>query len=287
MHCKSLDRSNLCAGGVSTASPALSPASTVPGTDEQARAMAAASVQALGGATPEEKVNPSLTPRPLLSKGIQSVEVFQQEEVTPAPPTKAAQPQPKQLKKKKNNNSKSKKSARSKGQKKKKTIKKPTIKKKQNEKTHELNQTSPHLPADPKPADPKPAVAAAAPPPCVKQEQVKQELHDSPPAVANAIPAQIPIPPRLLASPAPESVHQLLNRAQTSDHFDITDMQKMVAETVKAALPSHKNDHLSSRSAPDHHQPKVRVRNKEAHARRMRFYRSLESNLHLLNILPI
>ena len=244
--------------------------------------MAAASVQALGGATPEEKVNPSLTPRPLLSKGIQSVEVFQQEEVTPAPPTKAAQPQPKQLKKKKNNNSKSKKSARSKGQKKKKTIKKPTIKKKQNEKTHELNQTSPHLPADP-----KPAVAAAAPPPCVKQEQVKQELHDSPPAVANAIPAQIPIPPRLLASPAPESVHQLLNRAQTSDHFDITDMQKMVAETVKAALPSHKNDHLSSRSAPDHHQPKVRVRNKEAHARRMRFYRSLESNLHLLNILPI
>ena len=78
-------------------------------------------------------------------------------------------------------------------------------------------------------------------------------------------------------SPAPESVAGLLNRSQT-DQFQKEAVQKMVIEQVQAHLPSPCCAPPSPGPSPSDN-PRIRNRDKNAHARRMRFYRSLESFL--------
>lgn len=154
------------------------------------------------------------------------------------------------------------------------------------------------------PAQPDPPVPAAAPaaPPVVKTDsgkdqkdmtgssqtplEVKKEQKDTgsvQPVQQLAQPVTTPVAPgdTPAKSPAPESVAGLLNRQQT-DQFDLDTVQKMVQEQVQAHLPSKKGGDPDPNPNPNPgDNPRIRNRDKNAHNRRMRFYRSLESFLDL------
>ena len=88
--------------------------------------------------------------------------------------------------------------------------------------------------------------------------------------------------PEPAMSPQPESVRQMLNRAQTTESMDLMAITEAVRDTVKAALPHLTSPESSPRT--DELPKKVIGRSKETHARRMRFYRSLESFLHQVGL---
>ena len=277
------------AGGTSTASTSISPASTIPACDEEARAMAVAGTRASkSNGTPEDKIRTlPQSPRPPLSRAIQSQEIL----VPTATPSTRAQPKKNGKSKTGKTRTKKKKTKMiSKTTKRKKTARKgrrgpvkktpPVGTKKSTEKAPVVPAHDPSNPVEPTPlallASARPEVLALArassiPAPAVKVETVKQEDANPPPtALAGVATSKGSISPE---TPGPESVASLLNRAQTTEHFDLARMQEWVASSVKAALDS------PSTPAPGTELPKVRSRNKESHNRRMRFYRSLDSRL--------
>ena len=240
------------AGAVpSTKCPDASPASTVPADDDTARAQAIASYQNSKMKTPEERIRRMpATPtvkQPTLSREVQSVEVLGSGGET----------------EKKGDRKPS--SQKSKAKKRNLKVKGKSGKSKTKSTTKDKKTSAP------KPADKTPRTsvtptgsgtsipAVAANPPSGPQSTLlprQCSVIGSPDLTENQ-------------SPVPESVQSTLNRAQTGDLLDANALPGIAAAgALKAGDMSQVKDGT-----------RVRVRDKEYHNRRMRFYRSLESFL--------
>lgn len=285
-----------------------SPASTVPGTDEAAAEMARQSYQASKMQTPQDKIRkaPATPQNPPLPRRIQSVELLSAQPLdsqsasgVPMPePSESCQPKAsasrRGIKKAKSTltrkkTKKVKKSAKSKHHP--STTKKiapksnapaPTQTQTENIRPGKASEKTPDVSPDTCP------VAASArlplPPPAIPPTTSQPEAALPPKAeeTAPAIPPETKTAVKEEASepgksPQPESVRMMLNRAQTTDGMDLMAMTEAVRETVKSALSNLASPESSPRT--DELPKKVIGRSKETHARRMRFYRSLESLL--------
>lgn len=286
-----------------------SPASTVPGTDEAAAEMARQSYQASKMQTPQDKIRkaPATPQNPPLPRRIQSVELLSAQPLdsqsasgVPMPePSESCQPKASAkpaagIKKAKSTltrkkTKKVKKSAKSKHHP--STTKKiapksnapaPTQTQTENIRPGKASEKTPDVSPDTCP------VAASArlplPPPAIPPTTSQPEAALPPKAeeTAPAIPPETKTAVKEEASepgksPQPESVRMMLNRAQTTDGMDLMAMTEAVRETVKSALSNLASPESSPRT--DELPKKVIGRSKETHARRMRFYRSLESLL--------
>ena len=130
-------------------------------------------------------------------------------------------------------------------------------------------------PAEVKVEKPEPAKAIPLQQPAkpcnTPQAQVKDEPAASPTAPS----------PGAVASPG-QAVHSMLNRAATTDRLDLATLQDMVNKSVQAATSAASEappKTLPEGSVIEHGDEKITGRNKQAHNRRMRFYRSLDSHL--------
>ena len=252
MHHRMLFACFFLAGAVpSTKCPDASPASTVPADDDTARAQAIASYQNSKMKTPEERIRRMpATPtvkQPTLSREVQSVEVLGSGGET----------------EKKGDRKPS--SQKSKAKKRNLKVKGKSGKSKTKSTTKDKKTSAP------KPADKTPRTsvtptgsgtsipAVAANPPSGPQSTLlprQCSVIGSPDLTENQ-------------SPVPESVQSTLNRAQTGDLLDANALPGIAAAgALKAGDMSQVKDGT-----------RVRVRDKEYHNRRMRFYRSLESFL--------
>ena len=284
-----------------------SPASTVPGTDEDAAQMARLSYQASKMVTPQDKIRkaPATPQNPPLPRRIQSVELLSTQSLDsqhvggatlPAPePSENGQP-----KTSAKHAVASKKAKSALTCKKSKKVRKSAKSKHHPSKTKKITPKSKaQAPMQPENAQPRkasektpsPAPASAClPMPPPQTAQMDDASLPKTAQAASAIPPAIPAETKQTApaavkdeepepgkSPQPESVRHMLNRTQTTESLDLMAMTEALRETVKSALSSVGSTDSSPKT--DELPKKVAGRSKETHARRMRFYRSLDSLL--------
>eukprot|EP00435_Cladocopium_sp_Y103_P020823 s1382_g5.t1 len=238
-----------------------SPASTVPADDEAAVAQARASYQSAKMKTPEDKIRRlPATPKAPLSREVQSVEIFRGEgDKTTNQTCSSRKSRPlKARKTMKRRAKKTKKPA--------KTAKEgaDTAKTRKQEPIENTPVTSPTTTSGNSTTSPgtstntpdasTPGSRTSAPQTAQPARKASVEL-GSPDLTENR-------------SPAPGAVAGVLNRAQTTD---LVDAQNMVKTGAEAALQGGSGNETKVRDGT-----RLRIRNKDYHNRRMRFYRSLE-----------
>lgn len=246
----------------------VSPASTVPADDEAAIAAARASYQNAKMNTPEEKIRRApATPMAPLSRDVQSVEILGGEgDKTTERDQKRSSDQKSKVNKKKGP-LKARKTMRKHVKKAKKV--KPTTKdgakttktKEQTPATTPATRSTTTSPGTDASATPTPSTTGTTTGP---GSAPQQPLHR--PSVEIGSPDLTEI-----CSPAPGAVAGVLNRAATGD---LAQTHAVVKAGAQAALPPVGPHETRVRDGT-----RVRVRNKDYHNRRMRFYRSLDSFL--------
>ena len=272
-----------------------SPASTVPANDEAALAHAKASYQSAKMKTPEDKIRRApATPRAPLSRDVQSVEILTTEGDKQT-----------ERDQKRSNGQKSKVKKQRGPLKGRKTTKKKVTKAKQVKQTTKdgakmtktkeqtLAKMAPSHATTPEGTTTSPGTSTTGPDASTTSpgsSTAPSGVSTTSPGASTAAPgtsaphrtqptqpirkASLEIGSPDLAenrSPAPEAVAGMLNRTSTGD---LAETHNMVRTNAEAALPA-----VGPHEARVRDGTRVRVRNKEYHNRRMRFYRSLDSFL--------
>ena len=246
-----------------------SPASTIPADDEAAIALAKASYQSARMKTPEDKIRRApATPTAHLSREVQSVEFLKEGENK-----KTEKDQ------NKSNGQKSKVNKKKSSVKTRKTVKRQLDKSKKNKQTAKNGAKNDKIKGN-EPAT-KPDGTTTSPGTDASATPALSGSTTSPGASSTLTAPQPARRPSMVIgspdltenrSPAPGAVEGLLNRAPTT--ADLEESQRVAQQVAQAAVRPVAAHETHVRDGT-----RVRVRNKEYHNRRMRFYRSLDSFL--------